>query len=167
MAVRETITWRDARGFTCKTTYFVGGASVGAEATAAQAVATAAAGISNCHLQQANGPYVFTPTEAVYGTAADYADVEDKAQFTFQDSVGNFHRFTVPAPLAAIFLSDGKTVDPSNTGVVAYTSAVIANCLNRNGSAIGFGGNGTRKRVRTQRKMNAITLNPALTGPGL
>jgi len=167
VAARETLTWRDARGFTCKNTYFVGGASVAAEATAAAAIANAEAAISNCHLQIANGPYTFTPTEAVYGAATDYRDVEDKAVFTFQDSVGNFHRYAVPAPLETIFLADGKTVNPADTGVVAFVSAFIANAQLRGGGAIGFGGNGIRKRVRTQRKMNAITLNPALDGPGL
>lgn len=164
---RETVTYRDAKGNTARTSFYV--ASTGtltAQNTAALAVLTALDALTNCALASATGPATNPALPVVYGTNAAYPSVEDKAIFTFTSAVGSIHRFQVPAPLAAIFLADGETIDPANTLVTAFTSAVVANTVSRDGVAITFGAFGTRIRRKMHRKFNIFTKNPALTGPG-
>lgn len=165
MAVKETLTWRDSKGFTATSSFYVGGATVANEATAAEAIATAMAAITNAHLQIAKGPYGFSPTEVIYGTNAAFPTVEDKAIFTFQTSTGGIHRYQVPCPLGSIFLADGETVDATNTLVTAFTSAITSNALTASGEGVTFGGFGTRIRRKQRRRANIFTKDPTLTGP--
>lgn len=165
--LREATTWRDAKGNTVRVSYFV--ASTGTaitQATAAQNVINTIVPLTNATGAGAIGPLTVPRTEVVYGTNSPYPNVEDKANFTFQDANGSIHRFQVPAPKDTIFLADGETVDPANTDVVAFVAAVIANCVTAEGNAIAFGANGTRIRRKMHRKFNIFTKDPALTGPG-
>jgi hypothetical protein len=68
--------------------------------------------------------------------------------------------------VSAIFQADGETIDPGNALVVAFVAAFVANAVDRNGNAIGFGANGTRIRRRMRRRFTIFTKDPALTGPG-
>jgi len=163
---RQNVTFRDAKGNTSRMSFFVDGATAALQATAAVAVITPLQALSNAIISSTSGPATGVPTEVVYGTAADYQSVEDKAIMTFQTSTGDIHRFQVPAPLASIFLADGETVDPANTLVVAYNSAVNANVTDRHGSLLAFGANGTRIRRKMHRRFNIFTKNPSLSGPG-
>lgn len=161
----QSLTFRDAKGHTAVFRFRVTGATPAALETSAAAVVTALTPLTNAHLQSANGPYSQDPTEAIYGTNASYASIEDKAVFTFQTGAGAFHRFQVPAPIAAIFLADGETVDHSNTSVTAFTSAMVANAVDNNGNLIAFGATGIRVRRKLRRRTNIFTLDPSLTGP--
>lgn len=163
---REALTWRDAKGNTARTTFYVDTQlSLTAANTAALAIQTAMVALTNCVLQAAIGPHAVDPQEVVYGTNSQYASVEDKAVFTFQTAAGDIHRFTIPAPKASIFLADGETVDAANTDVVAYTSAIIANAVTRGGQLIAFGAFGIRQRRKTRRKLNIFLKDPSLTEP--
>jgi hypothetical protein len=122
--------------------------------------------LSNAVLQSYIGPATQPAQEVVYGTNAVYPAVEDKAIFTFQTATGGIHRLQIPAPKSTIFLADGETVDPANTDVVAFVSAVIANAVTRNGEVIGFGAFGTRIRRKLHRKLTIFVKNPDETGPG-
>lgn len=166
--LKETVTWRDAKGNTARTSFFVANAGTAiTEAAASDAITTPLAALTNCVNAGQTGPRTNPKTEVVYGTAATYATVEDKVVFTFQTATGDIHRMQVPAPIEAIFLADGETVDPANTLVVAFSSAFIANAVSQNGEAITFGAFGTRIRRKIHRKGTNFTKNPALTGPGL
>lgn len=165
-AQRESVTYRDAKGNTGRVSFFVdGGTSANAASTAAGTVITAMNALTNAVLQSAVGPSLVVQQEVVYGTNATFASVEDKAVFTFQTATGDLHRFQIPAPISSIFLADGETVDPANTAVVTFVSAVIANCLSRNNQVLGFGAFGVRQRRKIRRKLSIFTKNPALSGP--
>lgn len=166
-ATLQTVTYRDSRGFTSTIKFRVTGTDANSEATSAQAVITTISALTTLALQSQHGAANLNSTEAVYPTPATYQDVEDKANFTFQTASGALHNFKIPGPKAAIFLADGKTVDPSNSLVTAYTSAVIANCVDDVGNPIAFGGVGSRLRSKTKRKLNKFTKNPQLTTPDL
>lgn len=165
--LREVRTYRDAKGNTARVSFFVANTGTTAtQFTAANTVNAAIDALTNAVVQSAIGPATGPRQEVVYGTNATYAGVEDKAIFTFQTSTGDIHRFQIPAPLASIFLADGETVDPTNTAVVAFVSAVVANCVSQNGEAITFGAFGTRIRRKMRRKLTIFIKDPALTGPG-
>lgn len=158
--------YRDAKGNTSRMSFFVDGqVSATAAATAQNAVTVATNALTNAVHQSSIGPKFYAPQEVVYGTNAEYASVEDKAIFTFQTPTGGIHRLQVPAPIAAIFMADGETVDPANTTVVTWVSAVIANVVSRSGEAFAFGAFGTRLRRKMHRKLTIFLKDPALTGP--
>lgn len=163
----QTVTFRDSRGFTSTMKFRVTGATPAALASAAQTVITAIQGITTLALQSKNGPENADPTEVVYPTFAEFGSVEDIAVFTFQTAAGALHRFRIPGPAAAIFLADGKTVDKTNTAVVAYVSAVTSNCVDAAGNGIDFGATGIRKKGHTRRKLGVFTLAPDNTTPDL
>jgi hypothetical protein len=166
MAVaKQSFTWRDAKGNTARTSFYVAGANAGAQAVAANNIFVTLGPLTNAAFQSSSGPETAAPIEVVYGGAATYENVEDKATFTFQTASGAIHRYRIPAPVAAIFLADGETVDPANTAVVAFVSAVIANAVDRNGNAIAFGAVGIRQRVKIRRKLTVFTKTPSLSGP--
>lgn len=161
----QTLTFRDSSGRLARMRYNVNAATAALQFTASAAIKTAILPLTNCAFQSSRGPVTDPPTEVVYGTNADFPSAEDKAVFTFQTAAGAIHRFQVPAPKAAIFQADGQTVDPTNTDVVAFVAAIIANATNTNGAAIAFGGFGVRARRKLQRKQTIFWLNPAETGP--
>lgn len=162
----ESTTWRDAKGHTSRVSFYVASTgTVTSEQLAANTVVNSIIPLTNASLQSRKGPGTSVAGVVTYGTNAEFPSIEDKAVFTFADANGGLHRFQIPAPLLAIFLADGETVDLSNTNVVTFTSAVIANAVTRQGVAIGFIVGGTRLRRKQQRKLNIFILDPALTGP--
>jgi len=162
----EAVTFRDAKGNTARVSFFVdsGGTAITQHAAAA-AVITAMEALSNAIVQAYKGPATNPSIAVVYGANATFASIEDKAIFTFLTADGSTHRYQIPAPLEAIFLADGETVDPSNTAVTAFTSAVVANTVGRTGTAITFGAFGTRIRRKMRRRINIFTKDPSLSGP--
>lgn len=167
----QSYTWRDAKGQTARTRFFVlnDGTTFADAESAAGAVRAAIAGLSNAALQGGNG----FDSEALlpsYGTNAVYEDVEDKAVMTFLDDKGNVHRYQIPAPKTAIFTADGQTVDSANAAVVTYVTAMKATT----GTA-GIGSRslrqltvfvgGVRQRRKTIRKMSIFTLSAKLDEP--
>lgn len=161
----EHLTYRDAKGNTARTTLYTSQTTEGAATTAFGNVVTAMDAITNATLQSAIGAYEISPQPVLYGTNAEYASVEDKAVFTFQTAAGDVHRFKVPAPIAAIFKTDGETVDSANTDVVAYTTAITDAMSNRSGTAIAFFLGGTRTRVKSRKRLNINIKAPDLAGP--
>lgn len=163
----QTVVWRDAKGNTATTRYYVAsGGTLTTQNTAALAIYNAMVPLTNASAQALHGPANAPATEVIYGTNAEFPTVEDKVVFTFQSANGSIHRYQIPAPKSSIFLADGETVDPANTDVVAYTSAVVANAFSRDDIAVTFGGFGIRKRVKLRRKLTIFTKDPTLTGPG-
>jgi hypothetical protein len=59
-------------------------------------------------------------------TAADYPSVADEAVLVYTDAAGLVARVTILAPVAAVFLADGQTVDPADpTGIIAAWLAIL------------------------------------------
>lgn len=132
-------------------------------------------GLSNAVLESAKGPFTSVPVAVTAGAAATYETVEDKAQFVFTTATGILHRYDVPAPLAAIFLADGETVDFTNSLVKQFVADMInatfsgtavsagqtAGACSRNAEALSGAVGGIRIRKRLQRKFNIYTRAPS------
>jgi len=162
----QTVSYRDAKGQTSVMKFFVVAASPAAALTDAQAIVAALTALTNCAQGNAKGAYTTSPTTNVYGANNEYPTVEDKAMLTYQTSTGQNHRYMVPGPLAAIFLTDLETVDPANTLVAALTTAMVGKAASGDGVLIASYVGGIRIRRKLKRKFNIYTLNPAETGPG-
>jgi hypothetical protein len=103
----------------------------------------------------------------VPGASAVYENVEDKGVLVMQTSTGSIHRYSIPAPKAALFLADDETMDFTNGAVTALVGGLIAHACSRDGVALVSAVGGYRARTRTKRKFNIRTRNPILTGQGL
>jgi hypothetical protein len=98
-------------------------------------------------------------------------DIEDKALLIYQTNIGTPIKFQIPAPVA-MFLSDGETVDPSESLVSEFSTAVIdaaafvvqpadaggdakwAIC-DKAGNYAAFYDSGQLRRAKTRRKLRA------------
>jgi hypothetical protein len=159
-------TYRDIKGFTAGMRYHVasGGTAI-TQQTAAIAVATAAVACSNAALEIAHGPNTSNAQPPVFGTAAQYIGVHMKAVYTFRAADGTLHRFQIPAPHIAIFEVDQQTVDAAQADSAAFITAVLANVVTANGSALtSFAGGQYRSRPQS-RKLNINIKVPELDEP--
>lgn len=91
--------------------------------------------ISNADVQQN-----WFGTLAVNGspspTAAQYQSVTQRVSLVFTTTApGVLVTLTVVAPKLSIFLSDGRTVDLTNTDVVALATACVGNLCNTSGDS--------------------------------
>lgn len=165
----QTVTYRDDKGQTSTVRFFVvANATQALAATAAAALIALMTPLTNAAVQAVRGPSNLSPVGVVYGTNAEFENVEDKAEFTYETAAGSIHRYQIPAPKASIFLADGETIDYTNSDVAAFDAAVKnGNYGSRDGTPITLSIGGSRKRVKIQRKFNVITRNPTLTGQGL
>jgi hypothetical protein len=164
-ALRQSTIWRDGKGNTAASRFWVSGSgTVATQAAAASAVIVAMNAITGLALQSASGPSTTFAQEAVYPSpVTGYDTAEDKAVFVFQTAAGTRHSYAVPGPLTSIFLADLQTVNPANAGVIAYVGAVIANVTNAHGDAVAFFVGGVRRRGKNRRKLNIFVLTPSLT----
>lgn len=171
---RQSFGFRDAKGNTARMNFYI--YYDAAEATPAAAVvgsglSSAVFNLSNAAFGGAYGPYGQIVV-AAYGTNSTFASVEDKAMLTFQAADGSLHRFNVPAPKSAIFLSDAETVNPANALVLALQTALHASSVSAAPSTRGgvlFGATsfvgGIRQRRKTRRRINIYTLSAGLDEP--
>lgn len=164
----QSVTFRDDKGQTATVRFFVNNTTQALAATSAALVVTALAACSNAAVQAVRGPSNMSPTALVYGTDAEFEDIEDKAVFVFETAAGSIHRYMVPAPKASMFNTDGETIDFSQTEPDALRSQMIGQSVcSRDGNVLTISIGGTRLRKPQQRKFSVITRNPALTGQGL
>ena len=170
-AIPQSYTWRDAKGQTARTRFFVlyDGAGFADAESAAGGVRAATAAMTNAALQGGNGPDGETLLPS-YGAQAVYEDVEDKAVMTFLDDKGNVHRYQIPAPKTAIFTADGQTVDSGNALVIAYVAAMkattgVAAIGSRSLRQLTVFVGGVRQRRKNIRKMTIFTLSAKLDEP--
>jgi len=122
---QQTHTWRDAKGFTALTRYYVAGngANLADTQTFVSGILTALKALSNAAYQGSNG-LVDEYGVKQYGTAAAYGSVRMKARLALQDSQGGIHSLNIPAAKIAVFDNDMQTVKPS---AVAALIAIITN----------------------------------------
>jgi len=156
--------FRDAKGQVAKVRIIIGAATPAAIETDAADFTTKSQAVSNAHVYQTVDPAPIN--KRTYGTSAEYNTVEDKMQLTFTDTVGNLHRFEIPAPKSASFLADQETVNPAQTDVAALVTAIGTYVYGRyNDTApLAYVG-GVRVRRKLQRKMNIFVKDPTLTEP--
>jgi hypothetical protein len=158
-----SFTFRDAKGQTSRMRFLIGDATQTAVITNYTTIAG--------HLVSASNGNVSSPFSAVsplvYGTNAQYPDVEDKAVIVFADPAGALHRFQLPAPVSACFTTDGETVANSGAmgAVITDISTFVYGRVTDTAPLVYIGG--MRARRKMQRRFNIITKNPALSGPGL
>lgn len=167
---------RDARGQVGKMGGFYlynndTGVHRGGAAAQADAIATALSAMTNGAVVTRSGLISdkFNPQQ--YGTNAEYPNVEDKAVLTFMSASFQLVRISIPAPLLAIFLADGETVDPSNGLLATLKTALFANDAGGGGACSDAGSfliafvAGTRTRRRFQRKLTIWQKDAPLTSP--
>jgi len=183
-ALRQTITWRDNRGFTGRTTFLVGDDNTTmtfphAAAADAQVIISDMEAISEADFAGATGPFPQVPAAVTYGANADYASIEDKVVFVFQAAAGDLHKVSVPSPLDSIFEADKVTVDKTNAlvkqliadilhqtfGGTAPTTGTTHGLYNRSILPFVLFVSGARKRVKQRRRINSFTRTPDLSGP--
>lgn len=171
---RQSFGFRDAKGNTARMSFYIyydSAEATNAAGSIGSGLSSAVFALTNAAFANAYGPYAQVVT-ASYGTNATFASVEDKAMLTFQAVDGSLHRFNVPAPKSAIFLSDAETVNPANALVLALQTALHATSGAAAASTRGgvlFGASsfigGIRQRRKTRRKVNIYTLSAGLDEP--
>ena len=121
---RSTI-WIDAAGKT-RQTILRGSATLAP-------VALALAGSSNADFQRDwEGLTIVNGAPAPIN--AQYNSVNDYATLVYATAAGNLVYVTLPAPVAAVFLSDQETVDP--VAIATITAAVIATVIDASASPV-------------------------------
>lgn len=162
-ALRVTYIFRDAKGQTGRMKVLVGGADNPTVLTDIGNLATDLQAVSNAHVSTSLDAAV----SHIYGTNAEFPNVEDKAQLVFVGPNGDVHRFQIPAPILAIFNTDGETVKASQAAIAtvisAFTSFVYGG--DQDSSPLVYVG-GIRQRRKFIRKFNIFTLDPTLGGEG-
>lgn len=135
VVARNGLTLRDARGHTGKVGWYYTydpSAAVDIANARSQCLAIAAA------IEQLTNALAVTLTGLAgqglapnsYGANTDYANAETKARMTFltqntsAPSQFGIAHIDVPAPLVSIFLADKQTVDPTNSAVVTFVTAM-------------------------------------------
>lgn len=127
MATQRSIVWVDANGKTTQTLPRGSASLLTLQGTLKSN--------SNADVQQSfEGPV--TVNGAPAPVAAVYETVADKAKFLYQTASGTIVTLFLPAPLANLFLADGRTINPSSPGVIAINAAALAVLVDPAGSPI-------------------------------
>lgn len=165
----QSTTWRDRRGFTARSLFFVRAPDAAAARTQAQAIANAMSIPTRANLNSAIGAYTAEPIAPVYGSAAGpFQDVEDRAHLVFINQFGATGELVIPAPLKAMFLEDSLVINPAAAEVSDLVAAALANGLcNRGGEPFTAFIGGYYSRTGTRRRGGVYTLDPSLIGPGI
>jgi hypothetical protein len=133
MAIRTLplhLSWRDAKGFIGRTSFWVSGDAVANSPTdftsAADTLQAAIVGLTNCAFAGGSGVDFFNPQTLTYGANAEYASEWMKAVMTFSTDLATISRFKIPAPEIDLFDTDGVTIlnDGTQAQVVAFVNAV-------------------------------------------
>lgn len=115
-------------------------------------------------------------TENGYGGSGSVDNAEDVATFTFATALGAVGKVSIPAPKSSIFLTDEQTVDPANTDVAAFVTAMIGGApdavsgwygATKSGASYAVFLGGLRIRRKTRRRMNIWVRDPNLSIPAI
>lgn len=137
MAQRRSTVWIDAAGMTRQT---IMSTSAGGASIEADLLAMSNAGRLDEWEGTSGGP-AGSPVASTFESVADYALL----YWTCAD--GTIASLTLPSPKAAIFLSDGVTVDSTNADVVTLIASVNGSLLSASGSAASAYVGGKRLRA--------------------
>lgn len=132
----RSVVWVDAAGRT-RQTILRGNASLGSIAGQLRA-------LSNADRQREwEGGTVINAAPAP--VTAAYPGVQDYAVLVYQDGAGDLVQVTLPAPVAAIFLPDGSTVNPP--AIAGLNGAVVGTLLTGAGNVVTAYVGGFRRRA--------------------
>lgn len=115
-------------------------------------------------------------SDLAYGASGETDNAEDSAVFSFATVLGAVGKISIPAPKDAIFLADNMTVNPADTDVSNFVSAVLGgtvggtgflNGATKSGAVYALFLGGLRVRRKTRRKYNIWIKDPGLTTPGI
>lgn len=173
--VQSGITLRDARGQTGRVSWwYVLDDSAAVNVYVAQnkniLIGTEFAALSNALIVNRFGFISQFEDPSAYGDQDDFQNVEDKAVLTFISLGGRLARYSVPAPILAMFAADTETVDPAQAAVATLITEVTAvdahggQVATRHGEVITDFVAGARTRRPFQRKTTLWTKVPAETG---
>lgn len=130
------ITYRDNRGFTYAEKYFTLAADPPTAAAQAEAFYLAVGRITNATIQSGTGCLLLANSPAVRGGGGVYASGTVKAVIIWTDSLGNIHRWRIPAPVATCFQADGYTLDQSDTNTALLITAFTDNFICGKGGTV-------------------------------
>jgi hypothetical protein len=169
----QTFSFRDAKGQTSTIRMWIVNATDAGAHAAGLAVHNALDALTNASPGPAKGAYNTAPAPNTYGVAAQYANIEDKALLTFQTATGAIHRYQLPAPIVAAFMTDEETVKTPDSGGDAQqilldtlVTAMVGNVASRDGVLLNSYIGGIYIRRRFKRKFDIFTKDPSETGPG-
>jgi hypothetical protein len=162
----QTYTWRDAKGNIARTKIHVTwddahGADLGTLINTLQPLFQA---ISNANLEHSMGAAWNGANGFGYGSQATFGSAEDKAALSF-NTLGGTHTLQIPAPKAAIFLTDAETVNAAQSDIVALVAEIVdgettAFVTDAAGNQVTGMIGGFRVRRKNQRKVNIFTKAP-------
>lgn len=143
---RLLIICRTYAGPAAKIALLVGAAIVDPSGAAVAAIRAAIEAVTKAKIvgSSISQPGNYSTTSA----AGAYEDDQDKADFTFKDSVGQYHTYRVPAPSAGVFQTGSDQLDLTDGGVVAFANYVTANFKSRTGATLVALIGGRRIRLR-------------------
>jgi hypothetical protein len=101
----------------------------------AASISTAAAALSDAALYETEILIIAEQNTAPTFGTSPYDRPSDKAQYEFSTADGSIIHMQIPAPLATQF-SDSWAVDPADSLVTTFVSAMRSNAVNQEGNAI-------------------------------
>lgn len=134
---RASILFRDNAGNIAKSVVLVLAAAIDPSGGAVAAIRTAAVAIMKAISPRAETGGSTAQTDGA-PDPSDYGTVEDRLVATFAGDDGSTTVFEVPGPIDGIFVTDGVTLDPTNTTVASWISYVEATFLSEYGGALTF-----------------------------
>lgn len=168
---QQSAGYTDAKGFKGRVKYFVSYDNDGDGVSVSGAFVTALSACTNAVLSSAPGIGGELTISGSYGTNATYANITDVLVLEAIDSAGSIHRFSIPAPKAALFLADQVAADFSNTDLAALVNVIVNGDDNpyfistRSGLQFSSVPVGSRVRKRNRKRITGFTKNGALSGP--
>ena len=164
-----TSIWRDCKGLTGAVKWYLNEALLATAQADTLNVFGLIDAITNAGVVNVRGPGPHAMGTLNYGTAAQYADIEDKALLLFEDAAGKYHRYLIPAPIEAMFLADGITIDKTQAAMASLITGwtVTYPVCGIDGSILTTYIGGWLRRKRLRRRYNLLTLDPTLTVPAI
>jgi hypothetical protein len=164
---RQTITFRDARGFTSWMKFFVQGNTDVQARTRATTIVNLITPATNAALQTTGGIYVQPPKPIVYGAVAKFENCEDKCRLVFATIHGAPFTIDLPAPKSRLFRADQETYNRQDAVANGLANAFMANGVaTRDGEFVTTFIGGYRLRVPLRRRLSLPNKSPDLTGSG-
>jgi hypothetical protein len=134
---RASILFRDNAGNIAKVFVLVAAAAIDPSGGAIAALRAAMVAVMKAVSPRAESGGT-APGDSTAAVASDYGTVEDRLVATFAGDDGSTTLFEIPGPIDGIFVTDGLTLDPTNTAVAAWITYVQSNFVSQYGGALSF-----------------------------
>jgi hypothetical protein len=159
----------DAKGAQSRVKFFISVDTLAGAEAVLTAYVDALSAVTNAAQMSIPGLGGVLTTSGEYGTAAEYDSVTDVAILEAIDSAGSIHRFSIPAPKAAIFQADKIAVDFTNTDVATLVDVIVNGAegtsfiSTRSGLQFSSVPTGARVKKRNRRRYSGFTKASNLT----